>query len=420
MKPISRPTLHAGLWHLFILTLLLSLTSHAEYCEIRSSKVLFSKISKNHPDVNTVDQFKAISIAEIKRARQRPNPLLKLGANQGDSSGLQNSESEFELQYVFEMGDKRDSRIEAAMNRQRLSDLRLDNKVENLLIDAANQIQRLAQIQSLLNIYQESIEVFKKTRNSLKENKSLSPEQMVQADILDIEVGKHRLKISELKSELKEVINLLQYSIGEPCSFQIEELKLEPEPLEEIAKNDLQLPRNKELEMDVKLSKSLLNLEDSLAYPDLMFGPNIQWVEMQGQKFERFGLSLTMELPILNRNKGGRAAAQSTLNANETLLKIFQSKNQALIDAKLNAYREVTNALKEIPPRAELVKKHHRIESFFVRGLISVSTMLEGHDQLLSLIDEIDRNEILATRYLLELKQAEGSLRDYLKKWSMK
>jgi outer membrane protein TolC len=252
----------------------------------------------------------------------------------------------------------------------------------------------------------------------LSRNKNLSPEQDVQKDVLDIEVGKHRLKIAALESELRGLESLLQLVSGVSCGLQIDRFEFDfPHP-ENFPLESLRPPETEQMSFRTAVSQSRMGLERSEAFPDLKLGPSFQWEKDRGGQVERYGIALTMELPFLSRNEGGKAAARAAVEANKKRLNYLKLKNKSLIYSKLNTYKQLLSSLEETPSRQELLKKHHRIEKYFTRGLISVSTMLEGHDQLLNLIEERDGNELQALKNLLQLKQAQGQLRETLKNWS--
>lgn len=403
---------------LCLISFIISPVSLAEVCEIKKVGLLLNKVEANHPALRIDDKLKKVAMAEVERASQRANPTFNLAANYGRFEGQRTSEGNVNFQYVFELGDKRNSRINLAEAEKKLGDFQIETRKEERLIEAALQIYRLIQIQTLLELYQESIEVFKKTRNSLRKTKRLSPEQETQEDILDIEVGKHRLEIAALQSELRHVENLLKYYAGEDCRLKLETIQIKfPEP-QTFQSSRLELPEAKQIAMKAEVSQSQLDLERSRAVPDLKVGPSVQWEEERGQRIERYGIAMTMDLPILNRNQGGRAMAQAQWDAKQMEHRYFQAKNEVLLDAKLNNYQQLLNSLKESPSRQELLRKHHRIERYFTRGLISISTMLEGHDQLLGLIEDRDQNEMLALRTLFELQQAKGQLQEALNQWS--
>ena len=54
----------------------------------------------------------------------------------------------------------------------------------------------------------------------------------------------------------------------------------------------------------------------------------------------------------------------------------------------------------------------------FLRGLISISTMVEGHDALLSLIEDYDQTTLELLNNFLKLKQYDESLGSMTHVWS--
>ena len=272
----------------------------------------------------------------------------------------------------------------------------------------------------MLSLYKESLDVFEKMRVSLRKNKQLSPEQQIQEDIVDMEVSKHRIRISKLHSEFAYLNRILQFYSGQACKISFKDDGINfPEP-KSITVDAAKTPEFKELEWESKLTGQKLSLAKSDSYPDLKIGPSMQLERGMGQDIDRFGVSLTMELPLLNRNQGGRALARQQHSLAEARLKLNKTENDIEIQALVDTYMTAIETLKLVPKKTELLRKHHRVEKFFLRGLISISTMVDGHDELLNLMEERDKHELLALETYLKISQAKNELDSAVVVWGKK
>lgn len=389
-------------------------------CEFASQDEVIKEITKSHPELRTKDVQLRILEANIDRASQVPNPQLNLTSNHGNNSGTSNSETTGSLQYVFELGGKKSSRIGVAEGQHKLGQLKVENNASQVLINSSLMLARHTQVNTMLSLYKESLEVFKKMRASLRRSQELSPEQQIQEDIVDMEVSKHRIRISKLTSEFLYLNKLLKFYTGKNCKINIQDNGYElPDP-KSIDVGSAKAPELKELEWESKLTGEKLSLAKSESYPDLKIGPSFQLERGRGQDVNRFGISLTMELPILNRNQGGRAMARQEKSLSDMRLQFMKTENEIKIQSLLDTYQTAYETLNLVPNKKELLKKHHRIEELYLRGLVSISTMIEGHDELLNLMEERDKHELLALETYLKINQAKDNLMSTLDIWRRK
>lgn len=384
-------------------------------CTLTSLSSVLNEISKNHPVISTTNQRKKVLGSEVDLASQVPNPILNFTSNHGSSQGVGGSETTGNLLYVFEMGGKQSSRIGLAQANEKLGQVRIQNQTDQILIESSLMVNRLGQVESLLKLYNESLQVFEKMGRTLSRNKQLSPEQRIQLDIVDMEVSKHRLRISDLENEFNQISTHLVFYVGQSCTIDIEAKEQEMPTPSSLNINQAQSPELRELEWQSKALTKSVSEEDAKAYPDLKIGPSFQ-IEDQGvQSVNRFGLSLKVDLPFLNRNQGGRALAKNRQKLSQTQLSFKQKENNVYLQSLMASYKTIYDTLKKVPKKQELLEKHHRIEQLFLRGLISIPTMIDGHDQLLTLMEQRDAQESQGLDSFLKISQAQGNLNKVLK-----
>lgn len=414
MEPLLRYssvlTRTQGRRFLILLLFLLPVKSFGA-CVLESDQQILEKISHNHPDLSTLDAQSKVYESGVDEASQAPNPILNFTTNHGSNSS---SESMGNLLYVFELGGKKSSRVGVASARGDLGKLQSKNRAEEILIQSSLLISRLKQVSTLVSLYEESLQVFIKMRRSLKKNRQLSPEQRIQLDIVDMEVSKHRLKISDLRVEKAKLNNLISFYTGTDCQIR---LSHKASPLEDPKEMDFSQAKTNELremEFETRWTQQKVSFEQSRVYPDLKIGPSFQIEDERGQRVERLGLSLKMDLPIINWNRGGRQRARNEQRLLEAKLGFKKRENQVVVENLFSTYKTIFSTLSKIPNKDELLEKHHRIEKLFLRGLISIPSMIDGHDQLLSLMEDRDHHELLAQESYLKLHQFTGRLFEVL------
>ncbi len=380
-------------------------------CVLQSDQQILEKISMNHPELATLSSQAQVFDSSVDEASQAPNPILNFTSNHGSSS---NSETMGNLLYVFELGGKQSSRVDLASAKGELGKLKSKNRADEVLIQSSLMISRLKQVSTLISLYQESLQVFIKMRNSLKRNRQLSPEQKIQLDIVDMEVSKHRLKISDLIIEKTKLDNLIGFYAKSNCKIDMD---LESKPLvapQNVEHSQAISSDYREMQYETRWTEQKISFEKSRVYPDLKIGPSFQIEEELGRRVDRFGLSLKVDLPIINWNRGGRQRASNEYRLLKTQLSFKKEENEVVVENLLATYKTTFDTLRMIPNKKDLLEKHHRIERLFLRGLISIPSMIDGHDQLLSLMEDRDRHEILAQKSFLKLSQFTGRLYDVL------
>ena len=213
----------------------------------------------------------------------------------------------------------------------------------------------------MLDLYKESLNVFSRVRSTLRKNKKLSPEQQIQEDMIDMEVSKHRIIISRLASELSYLNKSLQFYTGKNCQISIKDNEFSfPEPKVTDA-DQIKTPKLKIAQMESNLRNMELSLAKSEAYPDLKIGPSMQLERGMGNDVDRFGISLTLDLPVLNRNSGGKTIAKRRVSLFNEQLRFEEKENNLMFKSLVSSYKTVIKTLRVVPKKKALLKKHHKI-----------------------------------------------------------
>ena len=175
----------------------IQLNANAE-CNFSSPNEILEKIKNHHPEIKVNKARKDILSQSIKVAGLRPNPELDAEYNIADTIDGNIYKTAVSLKHTFELGGKRSSRIKVAESTLRAGAASAEVENQDALIDSVLRLHRLRHVHELIPIYEESLQAFSKILRSIKRRKSLSPEQQVEGETLELAVNDYKLKIAQL------------------------------------------------------------------------------------------------------------------------------------------------------------------------------------------------------------------------------
>ncbi len=370
-------------------------------CRFKTANDLLASMKSRHPQLIENRATIEVSNRWIEVAEQRPNPKVQAQGVTGQEIEGDVDRLSVSLMHTFELGGKRDSRIGYATSRRKQLKASLRDSDENILVAAILKAYRLRQVIELIPVYEEAFETFSKILKIKLKRKSLSPEEQVEQETLALATSDYRLKVSKLLSEKINLGRHLSLFVGEKCEIRREVL---PEKIE----LSLQFDETKEIDrysrlqnakMNLESAKMKLEVERSNAFPNLSLGPAFENENIAGRDYQTFGISLNMELPILNSNSGSKRQALADINRAKKLYENTRREASLDLEAWIEKYNALSNSLKAIGTRKDLEKKHLKIEKLFKRGMISTALIIETHRQLI---------EFANTRYEFELGVVEA------------
>ncbi len=376
-------------------------------CNLSTPNDILELIKMNHPDIlinaSKLDVYKA----SIDVAKQRVNPKLELQGTTGDTAEGKSDKASISIEHVFELGGKRDSRVEVATRIFEASNAIAKNGNERTLIDVVMKLYRLRQVYELIPLHEEvysSLQTILKAKNG---RRNLSPEEQVEKETLELVINDQSLEISELVSEKDNLIRHLSFYTGKNCDVSLKNLPSDVNLDETFSNIDNSNNYSKlhAAKIGVELAKSKLEFERSLGHSDLSIGPIYEYESIDSQKNHAIGVSLTMDLPIFSTNSGGQEkAAKAIVVANRNLKSI---KFESRLDLKswVKKYEKFKKSLKSVTNKKTLDRKHHRIDSLFKRGIISTALVIEAHRQLM---------EFSKKRFVFELGAVEAMWNIYM------
>lgn len=370
-------------------------------CNISSPNNLLEVIKNKHPSISENKASVEVASKWAEVAEQRPNPELQTQGMKGEEIDGDVDRLGLSLMHTFELGGKRSSRIDYAKSRHQFVKSAIESSSENILIDAIMKAYRLRQVKELIAIYQDAYSSFQSLHQTISQRRSLSPEEKVEEETILLVMNDLKLKISKLNSEEEHLNKLLLFYIDEDCKLTRTTL---PKSLNLSKEFDLNMSAKsysklQMASMTLEAKKRKLQLEKSNVYPDLKVGPAFDTETINGESYQSIGLTLSMEIPFLNTNKGSRQLAVKEINRAKLQLRNAEREANVELETWINKYNSFKASLKLIANEDAIKKKRSRIKALFKRGVIPTSMIIESQRQLI---------EFASTRYDYELGAVEA------------
>ncbi|OUR95446.1 hypothetical protein A9Q84_16570 [Halobacteriovorax marinus] len=381
-------------------------------CNISSANEVLDLIKKNHPGINLNNSSKKAIMNTIDVAKQRPNPEFDADYMKGDSIDGDVTTTSLSIKHTFELGGKRDSRVDVAKKYIEVSNNKLKGSNEDIIIDSVVKAYRLRQIYELLPVYDEAFGALSKILKTKKSRKSLSPEEQVESETLVLATNDYLLKIARLNAEKTHLSRHLSFFLGKSCAIPMKALPRDVN-LSQKFLGDSGYNRYSKLlaaRNEVELASAKVALSNSKSLPDLKVGPAFENENINGRNFQSFGLVLSMDLPIFNTNKGGRAISNSELLTANMNLRNIEREASLDLQSWIDKYKAFSSSLKIITNRADLDRKHNRIEKLFKRGIISTAMVIESHRQLIEFANTRFEFELGAVEALWNIYKLNGTV----------
>ncbi|PIR20590.1 MAG: hypothetical protein COV45_05165 [Deltaproteobacteria bacterium CG11_big_fil_rev_8_21_14_0_20_47_16] len=392
--------------------------SVVEACTVTTPQDILTCALEKHPDVINAESEKLRDDHLVDIAKQRPNPVLQSlflsGKNFNDSNLTENS-----LLLTFELGGKRKSRINQASVLAEKSGLEVRRNREEIALRTVLTLYRLRQIRSELSRIEETISTFSKIITALKSRPKLTPEQEVSQSSFSLVREDYKLKKITLIQEQAGLVAWLEVATGVP-----EQIILRHLPLPKA--NWPEFPVSMETESlsnaTVALARSEKTLAErnsaiakSKAWPDLQIGPSFATEDLMGNGSSTGflgGFSLSVPIPVLNLNRGGKAFAQADQSRAETNLDLTIQKTSAEKILQFKRYQAAIKALRSTRQINGMATDHEKIEEFFEKGLVTSVLVIETHRQLYDITRTRNEQELTGIDALWKLYILEGTALD--------
>lgn len=400
---------------LLISLFVISLNTKQSYatCNFRSPSVVLNLIRENHPNLSVNALTNEVFKQRVNVAEQQPNPELDLNVDFGEDSDGDKMTASMDYKHVFELGDKRNARIDLARKEYHLKVAENIANHDDVIVKAVVDLYRLSQISKSIHLYKDAFNLFTEILGAKRKITVMSPEEEVAINSLDLAASDYQLKIEQLVSEKNYLNRYISYIAGINCEIPSVALPAGP-------KLDKQFNSNENIEKSSNLlaaknalafAKANLNYENSMAYSDLKIGPTYEFETNYTDDFQTIGLALTMDLPILSRNAAGKRVAVKNISLAQKKYVKLRNENENNLELWIDKYNRYSKSLKEIERKKELIKKHQNIERMFKRGIVSTSLVIESNRQLLDYTDTLNELELGVVEALWNIYKLTGAIK---------
>lgn len=363
------------------------------------------------PDVLGSEAEANIKKGQVEASGQLLNPELSLQSTSGTLQSERRTETDVSLAFPIEIGGKRSARKQVAEAEFTRSGQELELKRSEVRKSVILKLIRLRQIYDEVASVEESRETFSKLIKQYQGRPALSPEQEVSLTVFKTARGDYNFKKIEYDEELGALASFFKVSTG----LNLEQVKKVLPPkidkwpaLSGVAADPKASPLLAVHDADVAVAQGELDQAKGEAWPTLMVGPSAKFTQEPGGDMQQWGVNLSMPLPVLSLNGGGKAAAAASVQAAQ--LKRDQWLEQ-IAERRLlleKTYRATVESLNENPNGHELEQRHVKIENQFMRGLISSALVIEAHRSLVDYTKSRHGHEMKALEIYLDLQVIDG------------
>lgn len=348
-----------------------------------------------HPELDISKADLNVAQGEIRRSSQMINPSFEwvVTETQG-SSGLTN---EVNLKHTIELGSKRSARRGLAQVQKSIQALGYQKVYNRLKINIILALYRLRQIKHESDVIEENQNTFKRMISQYQRIGRMNPEQEISVNIFIMAAEEVQLKLQKLRNEKDKI--LADFEVITQSNFTPNSNQLPPinHKWPGLSNDQNQGVLQREAALKVKASNKNFKVESSKAWPNLSIGPRVLLAPgVQGGTF--WGGALSLKLPVLNLNKGGKEKALAQKRRSE--LKNSLTNKKIVVEAKRlkRAYKISSESYTKALATNKIKKKYARMHKLIKRGVVSPPLVIELHRQAIEFYEALHQQELEAVR----------------------
>ncbi len=363
----------------------------------------------NNPNLKAF-VYEISSLEKIKiQAGLIPNPEADFEAEDflggKELSGIKGSQYTLSAGQLFELGGKRSSRInlaetEIVSSRGDYELLKLD-VIANVKLNFFSLYQIQKQIEQQRKFVELNEEILKTISERVKAGRtSPAEESKVKVALTNsrIELDRLQRSFSSIQAQLNSLLGTTGKNLI-PATALFDSISVPP-TREEITGNIEEIPSIKLLQNEVNIREAALELERSLAVPDLTVNGGVRY--LNELKTNSFVAGVSIPLPFFNRNQGNIQSAEVRLEQMDAIkntrrLNVIAQLNTAYNNL-LSAYNNSQQLKNSIIPEAE--NAYEITRQGYIQGRFAFIDLLDAQRTLFE----------TQTQFLLELSDYYNSL----------
>ncbi|MBK7105526.1 MAG: TolC family protein [Ignavibacteriae bacterium] len=364
---------------------------------------------KNNPNLKAVKYEITILEKQKIQAELIPNPEAEFEAENflggKELSGFKGSEYTILGSQLLELGGKKGSRVNLA-ETEIVSSI---GEYELLKLDVIANVKStffsLYQVQKQIEQQRKFVELNEEILKTISERvkagrTSAAEESKVKVTLTKsmIELDRFQRNFSSIQAQLNSLLGTTGRNLI-PVTILFDSISV-PRTREEIIGNIEEIPTLKLLQNDINLREAALELERSLAVPDLTISGGLRY--LNELKTNSFVARLSIPLPFFNRNQGNIEAAEVRLEQidaikNTRRLNVIAQLNTAYNNL-LSSYNNAQQLKNSIIPEAE--NAYEITRHGYIQGRFAFIDLLDAQRTLFE----------TQTQFLLELADYYNSL----------
>lgn len=374
---------------------------------LKSSNDILKCAIENHASIKLGNSLVKEAQLESVIAVQQPNPEMEA---EFDKPILQRGfKTSLQYMHTFELGGKKKARMNLASSQIELSKASVEKQKDSVAINTVLTLHRIRQIDHELEINKEIIQTFEDILTTYKNAGNLDPEKKISVSIFNLALKESLIKKTNLLSERNKHESTLQLSLGK--KIKLTKLML-PQPIEEwrILKSNKKAKGSRVhlAESQIALSQSRLLLEKANASQDISLGLKFGFENDKTNSYS-IGLVFSMPIPLYNTNRGSIGKALAENHTNELKLDLLKDKLASRKDYLQKVYADTKKVMSESYSHNEVDLNHENLHKMIEKGVISPSSIIELHRQILEFYDRLHQQELSGINALWELHAINGT-----------
>lgn len=376
--------------------------------EITMAKVVEIAL-QNNPNLKAFEyEINSIEKREIQ-AGLIPNPEVNFEAEDflggKGLSGIKGSQYTFSAGQLFELGGKRSSRINLVAKEIIAAKGNFDLLKLDLISQVKTAFFSLYKIHHQTTLQEKFIKINEEILKTISERVKAGRTSPAEESKVRIALINSRIELQRLQRDYSSTQTRLNSLLGTtgknlvPTTELFDKLFTPPDK-ENILQDLENVPSIKNINNETNIRKAQLQLEESLSVPDLTASLGVRY--LNELKTNSFVASLSIPLPIFNRNQGNIQSAEVKIQQMDEIIRAqklsiisaFNTSNNNLLSAYNNAIQLKENILPESEKAYEITKQGY----------------LQGRFAFIDLLDAQRTLFETQTQYLLELTDYYNSL----------
>lgn len=377
-----------------------------------SSSDLLRCAVDNHPSVLRAKASAEQADGLDAVARQRPNPELDSKATLGKPRSRTLLNAELNLVHTWELGGKRDSRIERAGAEKEVLARGVQRAQGEIFLSILGALYRYRNLKHESEVLEDTLKSFARILKRYAVRPTLAPDQEVSRQVFELAESDAKLRLASNEAELQSLSQTIGNAVGRKIKLAPDLLpprnKDWPDSPGRAASKGIDGSEMKAARAELRLAQAELGSARSSSWPDVKLGPSVQIQSEEDSTYPAYGLNLAIPLPLFQANAAGRAYASKGVSRAEQNLKLTEARLEAEREALGARYEKLVAALKASKPIAEIKRGKEQVDVLFQRGLVPSSLVIEAKRQVYEYAKTRNEQESTVAEALAKIFVLEG------------